>query len=116
MKIRINKKGVDINTKKVSGLGKFAGLMFKSRNAPNLLFLNTNTIHSYFVFFPFLAVWLDEKNNVVDLSVVKPFTLSASPSKPAKKLVEIPFNDENKPLIRLLVGKRRLGSYPLPPP
>lgn len=83
---------------------KFAGLMFSRREtAKNLLFncraKQKLAIHSFFVFYNFLAVWLDEKNNVVDLKIVKPFTLCVSPSRNAFKLVEIPINRKNKNII-----------------
>jgi len=87
--------------------GKFIGLMFSRREkAQNLLF-NCRTkqklaIHSFFVFYSFIAVWLDEKNNVVDLKIVKPFTPCVFPSRNSLKLVEIPINKNNKNIISFL--------------
>lgn len=108
--IEKNKK-IKINVKKVSFFGKFSGLMFKNKNTSNLLFefsKNVNiSIHSLFVFFPFLAVWLDDKNKVVEKRIVKSFILSVKPIKKFRKLVEIPLNNENKKIIDFLVGRKR---------
>ena len=84
------------------------GLMFKSRNVKPLLF-NFNkkidwTLTSLFVFFPFLALWLDDKNNVIETRVVKPFIPGILSKKPFSKLLEIPINDKNKQLIGVIVG------------
>ncbi len=79
------------------------GLMFKTRNTKPLLFnfgreINW-TLTSLFVFFPFLALWLDDKNNVIDMRVVKPFIPGIISKKPFSKLLEIPINDKNRELI-----------------
>ena len=109
MKIFSKGKSIEIGLKKVSELGKYAGLMFKSRNTEILLFefKRKLSIHSFFVFFNFLAVWLDEKNKVIEINFVKPFLPSVNSPNKAKKLIEIPFNDDNKNLIKNLVGKER---------
>ena len=88
-------------------LKRFTGLMFATRkNARALLFdfgkPNRMKIHSLFVFFPFFAVWLDEKNNVIDMKKIKPFALSACPKKPASKLVEIPINKRYNSAVKYL--------------
>src|SRR3989344_2241091 len=83
---------------KVCGFfGKIFGLMFKSKeNASALLFEfkkpTTIRIHSLFVFFPFVAVWLGKKGKVIEIKKVSPFTLSVSPKKSFYKLLEIPIN------------------------
>jgi uncharacterized membrane protein (UPF0127 family) len=90
---------------------KFKGLMFsRGENAEILLFSFKRkqkiNIHSFFVFFRFVALWLDNKNSVIDMKIVRPFTLSIS-QKPACNLIEIPFNKKNKKLINFFttVGK-----------
>jgi uncharacterized membrane protein (UPF0127 family) len=98
------------NVKKVSEFGKIRGLMFRSRKkCPAMLFeFNHPTrmkIHSLFVFFPFAAIWLDDKNSIIDLKIVKPFELIISCKKPFYKLVEIPFNQNYKREISLLFKK-----------
>jgi uncharacterized membrane protein (UPF0127 family) len=97
MKLHHKNKSINIPVKKAN---KVLGLMFRTKNTKNLLFsFNEPTriaIHSLFVFHDFLAVWLDKDNNVLEYKLVTPFTLSIKPSKIFSKLVEIPFNDQNK--------------------
>lgn len=97
------------NIKKVSSLGKFTGLMFRKREAADaLLFDFPNSvklrIHSFFVFFPFLAVWLDGRNRIIEKRIIKPFNFSIRPKKPFNRLIEIPFNKKYKAILTLLVG------------
>ncbi|MFH1802464.1 MAG: hypothetical protein ABH864_03355 [archaeon] len=109
MKIYFNKRAVQVEVKKVSFWGKFVGLMFKTRNTQNLLFefgpSEPSTIHSFFVFFSFLALWLDKNNNVLESNIVKPFTPALTPKKRPTKLIEIPLNSRNKKFFDLLDGK-----------
>jgi uncharacterized membrane protein (UPF0127 family) len=89
---------------------KFWGLMFSRREKAKILLFNFNRkqkikIHSFFVFFRFVAIWLDNKNNVVDIKIVKPFTLSI-PQKPAYNLIEIPFNKKYKKLYNFFTYRR----------
>lgn len=83
--------------------------MFRTSRTNNLLFSFSRAsrvaITSWFVFFPFLAVWLDEKNRVIETRKVKPFIMAVKPKKPAKTLVELPLNAKNKDLIAFFVGK-----------
>jgi len=80
--------------KKAEGIQKIFGLMFRTRKTRPLLFeFNKDTrmaIHSFFVFFPFKAVWLDEKGKIIEQKIVKPFNFSARPKKPFRNLLEIP--------------------------
>ena len=83
------------------------GLMFKTRKTSPLIF-NFNkkvdwTLTSLFVFFPFLALWLDDKNNVVEMRVVKPFTFGIISKKPFYRLLEIPINGKNRELVKIIV-------------
>lgn len=112
MNLKHNGKLVEIDAKRVSFLGKFSGLMFRTKNTQNLLFEFSRpgfaAIHSFFVFFPFVAVWLDKNNKVNQIDLVRPFTVSVSPKKPSTKLVEIPINKKNKKVLELLVGKGKI--------
>lgn len=112
MEIKLKNKKIELKVKKVSELGKFIGLMFKTRNTENLFFefkrQNKPAIHSFFVFFTFLAIWLDERGNVAEFEIVKPFTFSLSPRCSARKLIEIPINEKNKEIVQLFVGKRKV--------
>ncbi|HLC53477.1 MAG TPA: hypothetical protein VJK03_02950 [Candidatus Nanoarchaeia archaeon] len=104
-------KKIPINAKSISFLRKFSGLMFRTRSTENLLFdfsANTKTpIHSFFVFFPFLAIWLDAENRVIECRIVKPFSTAIRPGRAYRKLIELPFNDANAAIIELLVGEER---------
>ena len=105
---------INLNVLECNFLERFRGLMFRNiDNAEALLLFNSKKpvrwrIHSFFVFSPFVAVWLDDKNKVVDLKVLNPFTLSAGPKKPFNKLIEIPINDRYKHEIELLVGDAKI--------
>ena len=107
--ISFNYKGrkICVNAENCNFPGKFFGLMFESReNARALLFEFRKPvkikIHSLFVFFPFAAIWLDDKNKIVDFKIVKPFNFIISPKKLHNKLVEIPVNKKYRNLIKLL--------------
>ena len=112
MIINFKNKNIETPVKKVSELGKTIGLMFKKKTTENLLFeFNEKTnlrIHSYFVFFDFLAIWLDKKNRVLEWKIIKSFTLSVKPKKSFFKLIEIPFNRKNEEIVESFVGKRKI--------
>jgi len=97
--------------KEVRGLFKFIGLMFKTRNTENLLFeFNKDVdigIHSFFVFFPFLVVWLDERNRVLDFQIVKQFCFYIRPRFKFRKFVEIPINERNRELVGVIIEDRK---------
>lgn len=101
-------KRFEISVKKCSELQKATGLMFCRRaNAETLLFefpnMTKTTIHSFFVFFPFIAIWLDKNNKVIEIKKINPWKLSIKPKKPFVRLVEIPINQKNRKIVGLLV-------------
>ena len=104
-KISIAKSGriIRIKVKGLRGLSKFIGLMFKKRSVGNLLFEFENDVkipfHSFFVFFSFLIIWIDEDNKVLGWKVIKPFTFRIIPEREFRKVIEIPFNDGNMKII-----------------
>jgi uncharacterized membrane protein (UPF0127 family) len=110
MKVTINDKSKKINVpnvKRVSLLEEGIGLMFHRREkCPAMLFEFSHPesmlIHSLFVFFKFGAIWLDDKNRIVDKKLVKPFRLAVSSEKPFYKLLEIPVNRYYKKEITIL--------------
>ncbi|MFH0927395.1 MAG: DUF192 domain-containing protein [Candidatus Micrarchaeota archaeon] len=73
---------------------RMRGLMFRPR--PAYLFFkfdlnDLNPIHSFFVLFPFDAVYLDSNHKVVGAyEDVQPFTPYLEPNKPNKCLLEAP--------------------------
>ena len=109
--IKDKSKNIKIkDVKKYSEFGKAIGLMFRSReNCPAMLFEFSKPtrmrIHSFFVFFKFGAVWLDDKNKIIEKKIVKPFLPSIVPKKRFYKLVEIPLNKKYKKEIKILFKK-----------
>lgn len=107
--IKISFKGnkIDIKVRELSLLGQMIGLMFKTKNCDNLLFKRGGrwAIHSFFVFFPFLALWLNEKNKVIEHKIVKPFRFCIIPKREFAKLVEIPLNKKNAKIISVVEAK-----------
>ncbi len=97
-----------IKAKKLSEFEKGIGLMFKPRKTENLLFEfekpTKMAIHSFFVFFPFAAIWLNEKNEFIEGKIVNPFNFYVAPKKPFYKLIEIPLNkfEENLSLSSIM--------------
>ncbi len=109
-----NKK-ISLDVRVCSFFGRFSGLMFKKRqSAQALLFEFRNPekikIHSFFVFFPFIAVWLDKKERVLSIKKVRPFRISVSvpEGKSFSKLIEIPFNSKYSGITEFLVGERKI--------
>jgi len=96
------------NVKLMKGLNNIRGLMFrKKENSPALLFnLKNESIHSLFVFFDFLVLWLDDKNNVVDWKVVRPWRFHVKSDKEFSKILEIPVNRRYHSIVSFVVGER----------
>ncbi len=77
---------------------KLMGLMFRRlKDCPNLLFVfNKKTregIHSFYVFFKFIAIWFDN-NKIIDVKIVSPGNLYISPKNKFNKLLEIPLRND----------------------
>ena len=98
-----NGQKLTVGVNKVNSFEKYIGLMFKSSETENLLFefkKNVNLpIHSFFVFFPFLAVWLDDENKVIEFKIVRPFCFSVKPNNKFRRLIEVPINIKNKRIV-----------------
>lgn len=102
-------KRVKINLKVCEGFEKIIGLMFtRKEKARALLFefphLTKIPIHSFFVFFPFIAIWLDDKNKIVEIKIIKPFKFAVLPKKQFNQLIEVPINGNYSKIVKLLVG------------
>ena len=103
------KKNIDV--RKVGFFSKGIGLMFRSSSTKSLLFdfyrESRVAITSIFVFFPFLAVWLDENHRVVETKVIRPFTIIVIPKKPCRYLIEIPLHAKNSHYLLFFRRKMR---------
>jgi uncharacterized membrane protein (UPF0127 family) len=118
MKLKIKSKNggikflIDVTECKTIS-SKTRGLMFrKKENAKALLFdfkkSKKMAIHSLFVFFPFVAFWLDKKNKIQEITFVRPFKFHIKPKKNYFKLLEIPINKRYQEKIQNLVGERKV--------
>jgi uncharacterized membrane protein (UPF0127 family) len=101
---KFKRKKVNIVVKECNEINKVFGLMFKRREKAEALLFTFDRgtkikIHSFFVFFPFLAIWLDEKGRVIEVKEVKPFTFAVAPRKPYRELIEVPFNNKYRKII-----------------
>lgn len=96
MRLFYRRKSVNIPVKKLSYFGRFRGLMFRRRKTSPLLFdfgrKTQISFHSWLVFFPFLILWLDKKNQVVEWRVIRPFTTVIRAKNAFHKVVEIPIH------------------------
>lgn len=95
-----------------SEFGKATGLMFRISTTSPLLFGFKNktnlAIHSFFVFFPFLAVWLDKEFNVTEMKKVNPFSFHIKPKEKYFYLLEIPFNLKYRKTLEFFFQKNKL--------
>ncbi len=110
-KVGFNYKGknVNIDVHKCSRFGTAFGLMFNRREKARALLFDFGKsvnwrLHSIFVFFPFVAVWLDDENKVVEIKKVNPFKFNVFLKKPFVKVVEIPINRKYEGVVSNLVG------------
>ena len=115
IKVCLRHKGKNffLKTKKCGWLDEIFGLMFQKREDADVLLFDFSgrkkpALHSFFVFFPFLAVWLDDKNKIVEIRVVNPFSFNVSSKKAFGKIVEVPINSKYSKIIQKLVGKRKI--------
>ena len=94
---------------------QFIGLMFSRRKTSIRLFSYSSDrrvpIHSWFVFYKFLIVWLDSNDKIIDWRVVKPFTSCVLPDKKCRAFLEIPLDEKYDKEIRFIVGKRQTFKY-----
>jgi len=112
---RYKRKTISVDVRVCGFFERFSGLMFKKRKeAKALLFEFKNPgktkIHSFFVFFSFVAVWLDRRGRVLGVRKVSPFRISVSvpENKNFARLIEIPFNRKYSRTVKFLVGKRKI--------
>lgn len=97
--LQYKNKKINLEVKKCNFFQRFSGLMFTRQETARALFFDFEKevripIHSFFVFFPFVAIWLDDKNQVIEKRIVKPWKFSILPKKPFVNLIEIPLNSK----------------------
>ncbi len=109
------KKFLEISVFRQNLFTQFIGLMFSRRKTAIRLFSYKSDkimkIHSWFVFYSFLIVWLDSKNHVIEWRVVKPFTSCVIPSKECRAFLEIPLDEKYNNELSFIVGKRQTFKY-----
>jgi len=107
--LNYNSKKIALLLRRVGFFGKGWGLMFSSRkNAHALLFEFKKPVDfvltSLFVFFSFIAIWVDKNGKIIEIKVIKPFRFSIKSPKNFKRLIEIPINKKYDDVLGLLVG------------
>jgi len=114
-KIELNHKGkkIELETKVCNFFERFKGLMFIPKEQAKALLFDFKKpvsipIHSFFVFFPFLVIWLNNKNKIIDIRFVKPFNCLIHSRENFSKILEIPMNKKYKEIIKILVGDRKI--------
>jgi uncharacterized membrane protein (UPF0127 family) len=110
--LKFKGKKIVVEASRVGFFGRIRGLMFREgRGCPALLFeFNRNVnyaIHSCFVKFPFIAVWLDGDNKIVEIKEIYPWKFSIKPKKSFKKLLEVPINEKYHLIVKVLVGVQK---------
>ena len=101
-----NKK-LNLELKEMKGPFKEAlGLMFSRRESAKALLFSFKKpvnlkIHSCFVFFDFIAIWLDEKNKIIEIKRIKPWKFGIRPKTKYTHLIEIPINGKYKNLVNV---------------
>ena len=112
MIVNYSGKKISLDVKRTNFFSRIFGLMFRSRNTSNLLFEFNKKVKipltAIFVFFPFLVIWLDADNKVIDYGLVRPFVPAIKPRKKFRKFVELPVNSVNNEVISLFVDKRKI--------
>jgi uncharacterized membrane protein (UPF0127 family) len=99
-----------IEVRKVPRFFEGIGLMFSSKKRAKILLFDLRKpvnlkIHSFFVFFPFVAIWLDEDKNLIEIKKILPFRILIKARKNFKYLIEIPLNGFYDDVLKSLVGK-----------
>ncbi len=117
MQLRVfnRRKHLQIEVKRVGFFTQFIGLMFSRRKTPIRFFSYSSDrkvpIHSWFVFYDFLIVWMDSENKIVSWKVVKPFTSLVLPTIDCRAFIEIPIDGKYRKELEFVVGKRQRFKY-----
>lgn len=107
----LGRKSFSLNVKVVPFWYEGFGLMFTKKESANSLLFSYNfssrmTIFSSFIPYEFIAVWVDSKNKIVGLRVVKPGESGVEPGMKYRKLIEIPLNKKYMELSKFLLENK----------
>jgi uncharacterized membrane protein (UPF0127 family) len=102
--LNFGKRKISFEAQPVSEFGKFSGLMFSRKEKANILLFKFSkpvrlAIHSFFVFFPFIAIWRDHEGKIIEIKKIRPFSPHVCPSKKFSSFVEIPINKRNREIV-----------------
>jgi uncharacterized membrane protein (UPF0127 family) len=105
-----NGKNIELKVLKVPWWFEGIGLMFSRRKKAKALIFDLKKevkmkIHSLFVFFPFLSIWLDGNKKVIEVKKITPFNFSILPSRKFRYLIEIPINKDYDEVLKIIDGK-----------
>jgi uncharacterized membrane protein (UPF0127 family) len=105
-------KKIELFAEECNIFEKGIGLMFSKREKARILLFRFKNeqkirIHSFFVFYPFIAIWLDKQGKIIDMKIVNPFLPHISHKGLAVALIEIPINQKNKEITKFLTKSRR---------
>lgn len=99
MNLIINSKNkkIFLEVHRCNWLEMLIGLMFSRREKAKALLFEFKTpvkisIHSFFVFFPFLAIWINSEGKILEKRIISPWKLKILPKKEFSKLIEIPIS------------------------
>ena len=112
-RLRINREFIDIvDIERKTGFGKGKGLMFSDAEDANAMLFefNSDTRRSITSLFcpPFLAIWLNENNKILEYKVVSPGKLMIKPRKYFRRLIEIPLNNKYSPVVEFILDKGKV--------
>jgi len=88
------------------------GLMFsRKEKAEALLFefkKDTNDRITSLFCPPFLAIWLNENNKIVEYKIVSSNKLAIKPEKPFRKLIEVPVNKKYSNVVDFIINRAKI--------
>ena len=109
--INYKSKNIILDVKKCNSLQKIFGLTFTGKQKAKALLFDLKkplAIHSFFVFFPFIAIWLNN-GKIIEIQKVKPFRFHIKPKKQFNQLIEIPINKKYEKIVELFWKFRGLN-------
>ena len=79
--LNFGKNKISIEAHVAWGFRRFSGLMFSRKEKAKILLFEFSrpvrlAIHSLFVFFPFIAIWIGDDGKIIEVKKVKPFSLT----------------------------------------